>query len=189
MVIEKPLPSMPIYFWNDKEGERYRASYFEKFPGKWRHGDYIRIQENGALTIHGRSDATLNRNGIRIGTAEIYSVVNKIPGIKDSLILNLEREDGEDIMPLFVMLETDTMVDEELKSRIKKELRTKCSPRHIPTEVVAVPDIPHTLSGKKMEVPIKKLLTGMKQADSISMDAIRNPEAMKHFITISKNYL
>ncbi len=189
MVIEKPLPSMPIYFWNDKEGERYRASYFEKFPGKWRHGDYIRIQENGALTIHGRSDATLNRNGIRIGTAEIYSVVNKIPRIKDSLILNLEREDGEDIMPLFVMLETDTMVDEELKSRIKKELRTKCSPRHIPTEVVAVPDIPHTLSGKKMEVPIKKLLTGMKQADSISMDAIRNPEAMKHFITISKNYL
>jgi len=189
MVIEQPLPSMPIYFWNDKDGERYRASYFEKYPGKWRHGDYIRIQNNGALTIHGRSDATLNRNGIRIGTAEIYSVVNKIPGIKDSLILNLEQEDGDDKMPLFVMMHTDRTVDNELKSTIKKELRTKCSPRHIPTEIVAVPDIPHTLSGKKMEVPVKKLLMGLKKADSISMDAIRNPEAMKHFISISKNYI
>lgn len=184
MVIEKPMPSMPIYFWNDENKERYRASYFSKYKGKWRHGDFIKIQENGALTIHGRSDATLNRNGIRIGTAEIYSVIDKIKSIKDSLILNLEQSDGDDIMPLFIVLKEGVQLDDQLKKEIKSNLRSQCSPRHIPTNILEVKDVPYTLSGKKMEVPIKHLLMGIKKPEQISRDAIRNPEAMDHFIDL-----
>ena len=181
MVIENPLPSMPIYFWNDENHERYRSSYFEEYPGKWRHGDWINIHKNGSLIIHGRSDATLNRNGIRIGTAEIYGVLDKIEAIKDALIINIEKED-EDIMPLYVVLNDESRLDEVLKKVITKTLRTECSPRHVPSFIKAIPDIPYTLSGKKMEVPIKKILIGMTQTQDVNMDAIRNPEAMEFFI-------
>ncbi|MEM6321584.1 MAG: acetoacetate--CoA ligase [Bacteroidota bacterium] len=184
MVIENPMPSMPIYFWNDPNQERYRQSYFREFPNKWRHGDWINIHPNGSLLIQGRSDATLNRNGIRIGTAEIYSVLNSIPDIKDSLILNLEQSNGTDVMPLFVVLNEGYALDDTLKKTIKTTLRTQCSPRHVPDEISVVKDIPYTLSGKKMEVPVKKLLTGKTNPATINWDAIRNPEAMRGFVTL-----
>jgi len=182
MVIEQPMPSMPIYFWNDPNKERYQKSYFQEYPGKWRHGDWINIHANGSLVIQGRSDATLNRNGIRIGTAEIYGVLDKMPAIKDSLILNLEQENGEDSMPLFVVLQEGHEFTESLIKAIKKELRTKCSPRHVPNKFLTVKDIPYTLSGKKMEVPVKKLLIGRTSPENINRDAIRNPEAMDYFV-------
>jgi acetoacetyl-CoA synthetase len=185
MVIEQPMPSMPVYFWNDEGGQRYHASYFADFPGKWRHGDWIELFEDGSLIIQGRSDATLNRKGIRIGTAEIYSVLDGIPQLQDSLIINLEQEQGEDFMPLFVVLAEGQTLDDELIQTIKQELRIQCSPRHVPDAIYAVPDIPYTLSGKKMEVPVKKILMGMDISRSLNQDAVRNPAALNFFLTFA----
>ncbi len=185
MVIEKPMPSMPIYFWNDENGERYRSSYFENFPGKWRHGDWIKIFENGSLIIQGRSDATLNRKGVRIGTAEIYNVLDKMAEVKDSLILNLELKDGGDVMPLFVVLEENYLLSDDLIKQINHQLRTQCSPRHVPDVLYEVPDIPYTLSGKKIEVPIKKIFMKMDISKSLNRDAIRNPEAIDYFVKLA----
>lgn len=182
MVIEKPMPCMPIYFWNDQNHKKYSESYFDVYPGKWRHGDWINILDNGSLIIHGRSDATLNRKGIRIGTAEIYNVLNKFEEIKDSLILNIEQDGGGDVMPLFVVLEKGFEWTEELKTSINQELRRQCSPRHVPDSIEVAPDVPYTLSGKKMEVPVKKLFMGMKSGKAVNKDAIRNPEAMEWFV-------
>lgn len=189
MVIEKPMPSMPIYFWNDENDKRYKSSYFESYPNKWRHGDWIKIFENGSLIIQGRSDATLNRKGIRIGTAEIYNVLNKITGIRDSLILNIELDGGNDIMPLFVALDMDSELTDDLKKDIKHQLRVQCSPRHVPDVIYEVPDIPYTLSGKKMEVPVKKVFMKMDISKSMNRDAIRNPEAMDYFIQLANQSL
>ncbi len=188
MVIEQPMPSMPIYFWNDPNMERYQSSYFQEYAGKWRHGDWINIHSNGSLVIQGRSDATLNRNGIRIGTAEIYGVLDKISALKDSLILNLEQENGEDIMPLFLVLNEGYEFSESLVKTIKKELRTKCSPRHVPNKFLTVKDIPYTLSGKKMEVPVKKLLIGRTTSENLNRDAIRNPMAMDYFVELIETF-
>ncbi|MCC5915163.1 MAG: acetoacetate--CoA ligase [Balneolaceae bacterium] len=185
MVIQKPMPSMPVFFWGDKNHERYKASYFETFEGKWRHGDWISIYENGSVVIQGRSDATLNRKGIRIGTAEIYAVLDQMEGIRDSLIVNIEQEDGRDTMPLFVVLD-DGVGLEEINPKIKKELKAQCSPRHLPDEVIAVQAIPYTLSGKKMEVPVKKALMGMDIKKAMNKDAMKNPEAMEVFIEMGK---
>jgi acetoacetyl-CoA synthetase len=182
MVVEKPMPSMPIYFWNDEGDARYRASYFEQYPGKWRHGDWIKIFENGSLVIQGRSDATLNRKGVRIGTAEIYAILDGIPGVRDTLVLNLEKEDGGDLMPLFVVLEEGVALDDAFQSAIRKALREEGSPRHGPDLIELVPDIPYTLSGKKMEVPVKKVLMGMGLSSNLTEDAMRNPEAMTYFV-------
>ncbi len=184
MVITKPMPSMPVYFWSDENHERYRSSYFDKFAGQWCHGDWINLSENGSLVIQGRSDATLNRKGIRIGTAEIYAVLNKIPGIKDSLIVNLEQEGGNDFMPLFIVLE-ETASLENIVPIINSTLREQCSPRHVPDEIFQAPDIPYTLSGKKMEVPVKKALLGMDVTKSMNKDASKNPEAMDYFIRLA----
>ena len=188
MVIEQPMPSMPIYFWGDKGGQRYRSSYFETFPGKWRHGDWIKLMDNGSLIIQGRSDATLNRKGIRIGTAEIYGVLDKMEGIRDSLILNLELPDGGDVMPLFVVLKEGAKLDDALIHQIKQELRTKCSPRHVPDQIIAVPDVPYTLSGKKMEVPVKKIFMKMDISKSMNRDAIRNPSAIDYFVKLAEEW-
>lgn len=180
MVIRKPMPSMPIYFWGDDDYARYRSSYFEMFPGQWRHGDWIKLYGNGGLIIQGRSDATLNRKGIRMGTAEIYAVLSKMEGIKDSLIVNLENENGDDFMPLFVVLENGNL--NEIIPQIKQELKTNCSPRHVPDEIFQVDEIPYTLSGKKMEAPVKKALMGMNLGSEMNRDAMKNPEAMEVFI-------
>jgi len=152
---------------------------------EWRHGDWIKLFEDGSLVIQGRSDATLNRKGIRIGTAEIYAVVDKINGVKESLIVNLEQEEGDDFMPLYVVLDEKTDLA-AITSKIKKELKTQCSPRHVPDEVIQVPDIPYTLSGKKMEVPVKKALMGMDVSKAMNRDAMKNPEAMEVFIEMGR---
>jgi acetoacetyl-CoA synthetase len=183
MVIDTPMPCMPIEFKNDDGYKRYRSSYFEKFPGKWCHGDWIRLFDDGSLIIQGRSDATLNRKGIRIGTAEIYAVTEPIVGVKESLIINIEKADGNDVMPLFVV--TDGSMDlTQLEETIKNELRTQCSPRHVPDVIVEVPGIPYTLSGKKMEIPVKKLLMGMSGEKEANAETVRNPEAMEYFKTL-----
>jgi acetoacetyl-CoA synthetase len=181
MVITKPMPAMPIYFWNDADHAKYKQSYFEDIPGVWRHGDWVRITQSGGVIIYGRSDATLNRHGIRIGTAEIYRVLNDIDEIIDSLIVNLELSGGRHFMPLFVKLKSDLEVTQALKSKIAQALRTQCSPRHVPDDVIAVPDIPYTISGKKMEAPVKKILMGMAVDRSLNVDAMRNPESLHFF--------
>lgn len=188
MVIEQPMPSMPIYFWNDAGDERYRQSYFEHYPGKWRHGDWIKIFENGSLIIQGRSDATLNRKGIRIGTAEIYAALDGLDEITDSMVLNLEKDSGDDVMPLFVMMTEGTTLDDALITKINTCIRTQCSPRHIPDFIQAVPDIPYTLSGKKMEVPVKKILLGMGTGTTMNKDAVRNPEAVEAFVALAPRF-
>jgi len=182
MVITKPMPSMPIYFWNDPEKKKYRSSYFEDISGVWRHGDWVKITQKGGVIIYGRSDATLNRQGIRIGTAEIYRVLNEIPDIEDGLIVNLELEGGTHYMPLFVKLKRAKVLDEALIRMIAMALRTKCSPRHVPDDIFEVEDIPYTISGKKMEAPVKKILMGMSTESSLSRDAMRNPESLSYFI-------
>ena len=182
MVIEKPMPCMPVFFWNDPEGQRYQASYFLEYPGKWRHGDWIRIEGNGSLQILGRSDATLNRKGVRIGTAEIYRVLDGFSELKDALILNLELPGGDDFMPLFIVLQEGQTLNDQLTKHINQSLKAQCSPRHVPDRIVVAPDIPYTLSGKKMEVPVKKILMGMDPGQSMNKDAIRNPESLEWFV-------
>ena len=187
MVIDKPLPSMPIYFWNDKNNKRYKASYFEHYHGKWRHGDFIKINsKTKGIVIYGRSDATLNRNGIRIGTSEIYRSIDKIKPIEDSLIVNLELEDGRHYMPLFVKMKAGHKLNETIKTQINTLLKTDHSPRHIPDDIIQVPDIPYTISGKKMEAPIKKILLKMPIERSINTDSMRNPESVNFFIAFAK---
>lgn len=187
MVIDKPMPSMPIYFWNDANKKRYRASYFEHFPGKWRHGDFIKINsKTKGIIIYGRSDATLNRHGIRIGTSEIYRCINKIQAIEDSLIVNLELEGGRHYMPLFVKMRPSFKLTTDVKTQIKDQLKKEYSPRHVPDEIIEVADIPYTISGKKMEAPIKKILLKMPFEKSINVDSMKNPESVDFFVEFAK---
>ncbi|GAB5553910.1 MAG: acetoacetate--CoA ligase [Saprospiraceae bacterium] len=181
MVITKPMPSMPIYFWNDPDKIRYLSSYFAMYEGVWRHGDWVKITDHNSLIISGRSDATLNRQGIRIGTAEIYQSLNKIPAIQDSLIVNLELSGGRHYMPLFVVLPDDHHLSSALEDKIKAQLKNDYSPRHVPDEIIQVEDIPYTISGKKLEAPVKKLLMGMALSKAANKDAMRNPDALEFF--------
>ncbi len=182
MVICRPMPSMPIYFWNDKNFERYLGSYFENYKGIWRHGDWVKITTRNSLIILGRSDATLNRQGIRIGTAEIYQSVDKIAEIKDSLIVNLELSGGRHFMPLFVVMNKKESLSEEIKQKIRAQLRSDYSPRHVPDEIIEINDIPYTISGKKMETPVKKILMGIPLKKSANEGAMRNPESLGFFV-------
>lgn len=186
MVITKPMPSMPIYFWNDKDNARYKASYFEMFPKVWRHGDWVKITSKGSLIIYGRSDATLNRQGVRIGTSEIYRAVDKISAVKDSLIVNLELEGGLHYMPLFVLMQDGENFTEEIKKTIKKTLRDEYTPRHVPDEIILVQDIPYTISGKKLEAPVKKILLGISPDKAANKDSMKNPESLDFFIQMAK---
>lgn len=186
MVIIQPMPCMPVYMWNDPDFTRYNESYFEMFPGIWRHGDWIKITPKGSLIIYGRSDATLNRHGIRIGTSEIYSAVNTVDEIKDSLILNLELPGGKHFMPLFVQLENSAKLDNSLREKINNALRTQYSNRHVPDEIIEVTDIPYTISGKKMEAPVKKILMGVSVDKAVKLDAMRNPESIDFFVSFAK---
>jgi len=185
LVITEPMPSMPIYLWNDPEGERYRESYFDVYPGVWRHGDWIKIKANDACVIYGRSDSTINRGGVRMGTSEIYSAVEKVEEVKDSLVVDIHRPDGSAYMPLFVVLEEEVELDDDLKNRIKRSIRENASPRHVPNEVLAVRDIPRTLNGKKLEVPVKKILSGTPPEKAASKDSLSNPESLDHFAELA----
>lgn len=186
MVITEPMPCMPIYFWNDEEKVRYNESYFEMYDGLWRHGDWIRITQDDGVVIYGRSDATLNKQGIRIGTSEIYRSLDHIKEIVDSLIVNIEKKDGDHFMPLFVMLKEGIILDDILKKRIKSQLRSDYSPRHVPDEIIQVADIPYTLSGKKMETPIKKILMGRPVEKCVNADTMRNPTSINYFVEFAK---
>lgn len=181
MVIKKPMPSMPIYFWNDAHQEKYHESYFEMFPDIWRHGDWLTITERNTLIISGRSDATLNRNGIRIGTAEIYRVLDQIPSVQDSLIVNIERKDGSHFMPLFVQMKPTFSLTDEIRHEINEALKKAYSPRHVPDAIMETPDIPYTISGKKLEAPVKKLLMGIPLEKAANLGIMRNPEALRFF--------
>ncbi|PLK42309.1 acetoacetate--CoA ligase [Emticicia sp. TH156] len=181
LVIQQPMPSMPLYFWNDINNEKYRSSYFEKYQGIWCHGDWIKITENDGIIIYGRSDATLNRDGVRIGTAEVYNAVEALSEIKDSLIICVEKADGSFFMPLFVVLNEGQVLDDTLKNKVKAQIRKQYSPRHVPDTIFHVPEIPYTISGKKMEMPIKKILMGTPVEKAVSLDAMRNPQSIAWF--------
>ncbi len=183
MVITTPMPSMPVFFWNDRQFEKYLASYFETYPGIWRHGDWVKITARNGIVILGRSDATLNRQGVRIGTAEIYRAVDNVPWVKDSLIVNIELPGGGDYMPLFVVMKDSYPLTAEIKESIKKALRAAYSPRHVPDEIVAVNDIPYTISGKKMEMPVKRILMGKPLEQSVNTGSVKNPESLEFFKT------
>ena len=187
MVITQPMPSMPIFFWNDKDDAKYLASYFEKYEGLWRHGDWIKITKNQGLVIYGRSDATLNRGGVRIGTSEIYRAVDKIDEVADSLVVCVEREGGEYFMPLFVKMQADKVLDEAMIKNIQQTIRREYTPRHVPDVVISVKDIPYTISGKKTEMPVKKILMGQDIDESMNKDALKNPESISFFIELAKS--
>jgi acetoacetyl-CoA synthetase len=183
LVITKPMPSMPVGFWNDPDGERYRSSYFDRYPGVWRQGDWIRFTERGSCVITGRSDATLNRGGVRLGTGEFYAVLEDVPEIVDALVVHLEDPGGGlGELLLFVVAAEGVTVDEALRVRIATALRKELSPRHVPDQIVPVPAIPVTLTGKKLELPIKRILGGAAPEDVAGRDALRQPEALDAFV-------
>jgi acetoacetyl-CoA synthetase len=186
LVLTQPLPSMPVFLWNDPDGSRYHAAYFDMYPGVWRHGDWIRLTSRGSAVIQGRSDSTLNRLGIRIGTAEVYSAIESLPEIKDSLVIGIELPDGEYHMPLFVVLAEGVELDEGLKQRINSTIRTQFSPRHVPDAILCVPAVPRTLSDKKMEVPVKKLFMGVPLDKVANAGATRSPEALDYFADLAR---
>jgi acetoacetyl-CoA synthetase len=184
MVITRPMPSMPIYFWGDKDFKKYTESYFEMYPNIWRHGDWTEITPRNGVIIYGRSDSTLNRGGIRIGTAEIYRAVDTIPEIADSMVVYLDAK-NRDIMPLFVKLAPGIELNETLINKVKNTIRSSFTPRHVPDQIIAVADIPYTISGKKMETPVKKILMGMDINKVVNKDAMRNPEVLEQFISLA----
>ena len=172
---------MPIFFWNDPDGERLRQTYFEMYPGVWRHGDWIRFTERGGAVIEGRSDSTLNRHGIRFGTSELYGVVEGLSDVRDSLVIGLELPGGRYWMPLFVVLADGATLDHDVERRIKAAIRESLSARHLPDVIVAVPAIPRTLTGKKMEVPVKRLLLGRPLEEVAAAGAVADPGALDFF--------
>jgi acetoacetyl-CoA synthetase len=187
LVITEPMPSMPLRLWGDEDGSRYRASYFETYPGVWRHGDWIELTDRGTAIITGRSDATINRAGVRMGTAEIYRAALAVDEVVDALVVDLPRPGTQGFMPLFVVLRDGVELDEALVSRIRARIREDCSPRHVPDEIRAVPAIPRTLSGKVLEVPVKRILAGEPADTTLSRDALANPEALRPFEELARS--
>jgi acetoacetyl-CoA synthetase len=187
LVITEPMPSMPVSFWNDPEGERLRESYFSMYPGIWRHGDWIEISARGTAVIHGRSDSTINRGGVRIGTSEIYRAVLALDEIVDALVVDVPAAGaGEDSwMPLFVVLREGVVLDDALRSELGRRVRTECSPRHVPNDVLAVAELPRTLSGKLLEVPVKRILMGAPPDQAASRDSLQNPGALDTFVALA----
>ena len=185
LVITKPMPSMPVFLWGDADGSRYRESYFEMYPGIWRHGDWIEITSRGTAIIYGRSDSTINRSGIRMGTSEIYRAVASIDEITDALVVDIPRPGTEGWMPLFVVLRDGATLDEALTKEIAKRIREQCSPRHVPDRVYAIDEVPRTLSGKVLEVPVKRILTGTPVERAASRDSLANPAALDYFVELA----
>ena len=186
LVITAPMPSMPVGFWNDDDGEKYRASYFDAYPGVWRHGDWIRMLPDGGCVIYGRSDATLNRGGVRMGTSEFYRVVERLPEVTDSLVVDTGQLGQDGRLLLYVVLIEGRDLDDELVATIRAALRAELSPRHVPDEIHQVPGIPRTLSGKKLEVPVRKILLGTPVADAADPDALANPEVLGLFVPAAR---
>jgi acetoacetyl-CoA synthetase len=189
LVCTAPLPSMPLCLWGDADGRRLHESYFDVYPGVWRHGDWVRITPRGGAIIYGRSDATINRHGIRMGTSELYRLVEDEPEVLDSLVVDLEYLGRESWMTLFVVLREGSVLDEALVERLKRRIRAGLSPHHVPTEIVQAPDVPRTLSGKKMEVPVKKLMLGQELAKVANADAMANAGCLPWFREFAERHL
>ncbi|WP_254920850.1 acetoacetate--CoA ligase [Blastococcus mobilis] len=186
LVVTEPMPSMPLYFWNDPGGTRYRESYFEPWPGVWRHGDWLEITERGTCLITGRSDSTLNRGGVRMGTADIYAAVESIPAVLDCVVLGVEQPDGGYWMPLFVQLAPGEELSDELRAQLKAAIREQASPRHVPDEIIAVPGVPHTRTGKRLEVPLKKLFQGVDPGKAVNTGAVDDASLVDHYIALAR---
>jgi acetoacetyl-CoA synthetase len=186
LVCTQPIPSMPLYFWGDRDGERYRSSYFDMYPGVWRHGDWLKITKSGSCIIYGRSDATINRHGLRMGTSELYSAVEGIPEVLDSMVVDLEYLGRDSYMPLFVVLRPGVALDDALRAKINNAIKTALSPRFVPNDIFAVPEIPRTLTGKKQELPIKKLLLGHPLERVVNRDAMANPASLDWYSSFAR---
>ncbi len=187
LVITEPLPSMPLYFWSDPDGERYRDSYFSTWPGVWRHGDWLEITERGTCIISGRSDSTLNRGGVRMGTAEFYRVVEGLDEVVDSLVVDASDPGGEGRLLLFVVLRPGVELDDGLRDRIRAAVRADLSPRHVPDRIDAIAEVPRTLSGKKLEVPVKRVLAGVPLEQAVSEGALANPDAIHQVVALARD--
>jgi acetoacetyl-CoA synthetase len=187
LVITKPMPSMPIYFWGDADGSRYRESYFEMFPGVWRHGDWIEITSRGTAVIYGRSDSTINRGGVRMGTSEIYRAVMSLDEVVDALVVDVPRPGTDGWMPLFVVLREGASLDDALIAEIRRRVREDCSPRHVPDDVRQIAEVPRTLSGKVLEVPVKRILTGTPAEAAASRESLANPAALDYFVELARD--
>jgi acetoacetyl-CoA synthetase len=186
LVLTEPLPSMPLYLWGDTDGSRYHESYFSMYPGIWRHGDWIEITSRGTAVIYGRSDSTINRQGVRMGTSEIYRAVQAIPDVLDALVVDVPRPGTEGWMPLFVVLREGAELDEQLENEIKRQIRERCSPRHVPNAVYRIAEVPRTLSGKVLEVPVKRILMGTAPEQAASRDSLANPAALDYFVELAE---
>lgn len=186
LVITEPMPSMPIYLWNDPDNQRYLESYFDVYPGVWRHGDWLKITPEGGCVIMGRSDSTLNRQGVRMGSSDFYNVLDDMPELADSLIVGYSDAGGQYRMPLFVVPAEGVALDDGLKKKIATTLRTTLSPRHVPDDVFAISQVPRTLNGKKLEVPVIKILSGIKVEKAVNFGSMSNPEAMDYFLEFAK---
>jgi acetoacetyl-CoA synthetase len=185
LVLTRPMPSMPVSFWDDEDGSRLRAAYFEYFPGTWRHGDSITLTDHGSVIIHGRSDATLNRKGVRIGSGDLYAVVEALPEVAEAMVIGLEE--GDDYwMPLFVVTTDGRALDEELAARIRTAIASELSPRHVPDEIVQVEAIPHTRTGKKLEVPVKRILGGRQPADVADPNSVDRPDLLAWYAELAE---
>ncbi len=187
LVITQPMPSMPIFLWGDEDGARLRESYFDFYPGVWRHGDWIKITSRGTAVIYGRSDSTINRGGVRMGTAEIYSAVLSLDDVVDALVIDLPREGTDGWMPLFVVLRVGESLDDSLIAEIRRRVREDCSPRHVPDEVRQIAEVPRTLSGKVLEVPVKRILMGTPADQAASRESLANPSALDYFVNLSES--
>ena len=190
LVVTEPMPSMPLYLWNDPTGERLRESYFAMYPGIWRHGDWIRITPRGGAVIYGRSDSTINRQGVRMGTSEIYRAAGRVDAVLDSLVVDVPVADrdglGEELrMILFVVLRDGVTLDEGLEREIKTRIRERCSPRHVPTEVRQIAQVPRTPSGKVLEVPVKRILMGTPPEQAASRESLADPAALDYFVELA----
>jgi acetoacetyl-CoA synthetase len=185
LVITQPMPSMPIFFWDDPDGEKLRDAYFSTYPGVWRHGDWIEITERATAIIYGRSDSTINRGGVRMGTSEIYRAVLAVPDVMDALVVDVPREGEESWMPLFVVLAEGRELDDDLVAQIRRRVREDCSPRHVPSDVRQIAEVPRTLSGKALEVPVKRILMGTPPDQAASRESLANPAALDPFVALA----
>ncbi|PGH51638.1 acetoacetate--CoA ligase [Streptomyces sp. Ru87] len=186
LIVTNPMPSMPLRFWNDPDGSRYRDSYFDMFPGNWRHGDWITLTSHGGVVIHGRSDSTLNRQGVRMGSADIYEAVERLPEIRESLVIGVEQADGGYWMPLFVHLAEGAVLDDALRDRVKRTIREQLSPRHVPDEIIEAPGVPHTLTGKRIEVPVKRLFQGTALDKAVNPGSVDDVELLRFYEGVAR---
>ncbi|MEA2196565.1 MAG: acetoacetyl-CoA synthetase, partial [Solirubrobacteraceae bacterium] len=189
LVITEPMPSMPVGFWGDDDGSRYHESYFDTYPGVWRHGDWIMITDRGTAIIYGRSDSTINRGGVRMGTSEIYRAVLALPEVVDALVVDVAGRPGSDHgwMPLFVVLRDGDELTDELIAEIRRRIRQDCSPRHVPDEIKRVAEVPRTLSGKVVEIPVKRILMGVAPEVAASRESLANPAALDYFVALHES--